>query len=599
MALLIIVSPAASMLDFSLLRGLDDLPTFLGCDARLARRLLRAPNKTLFTVHQIPKRGREGTREVWEVTDYDIANVYKGLARTLDEFFRARLLGFPHPSAHGYIRGRSTLTNARAHLGARLILNADIKSFFRSIRRRRIEELFKELGLGDDAARILTRVVSRANHLPLGLPTSPVLANAVCHQLDSALSALVPGGRYTRYADDLAFSGPVLPTKADVRHQLRAAGFKLADAKWRAGRAGRGLYVTGLSLEDAHKPHVPRTMKRRLRQELYYAKRFGVESHIGVRGAMSVQSWLNHCDGLIKYIRGVERDVGLAFQASFQEVLARGSAQVSYAQQNSAPSRKVFFFLDESEIRTQSVRRLAISLVVVEETVVVRNALSSALSDLAADPYGVTEKATLKKKGIHWNELSQDDRTTLTQVVRRLPVRAFIAYVTLPEGRAGYNHAYLQLLDVLLTARFVRYGGRDVEIVFEQNPRIKPAEVTTTANRAYVRLEQAKSRRPSSMPVVRESPKLGDAALPLPDLVLGIFGDYASFKLRAIEDLGAKKKRKGGELAVQRYARLRDKVRAIYDLDSGAVYSRRNPFRAWEPEATSEGGSGVHESTAD
>ncbi len=245
------------LIDFTLLQGSDDLHAFLGCDQALADLLLTAPDEVLFVRHEIPKKSGSGVREVWEVKGDRVGDLYKGLARKLDRFIRSRWNDFPHPAAQGYIRGRSTLTNAKEHIGAKVVLKADIKSFFRSIKFTKVVALFCQLGMSIHAATALARVVVREDHLPLGLPTSPILANAICHGLDARLAALVPGGHYTRYADDLSFSGPSMPEKVAVKAELKLDGFELAENKWRLARAGRGLFVTGLSLEDQHQPRVP------------------------------------------------------------------------------------------------------------------------------------------------------------------------------------------------------------------------------------------------------------------------------------------------------------------------------------------------------
>ena len=282
------------LMDFKLMEGEADLHVFLRCGPDLAHRLLHGPDDSLFVRHLIPKTGgRGGTREVWEVRTDRLGDLYKGLARRLDEFIRRNLAGFPHESAHGYVANRSTWTNANAHVGTTRVLKADIKSFFRSISREKVVGLLRQLGLSPGAATALATVVARENHLPLGLHTSPLLANAVCHDLDHRLTGLAPGGRYTRYADDMAFSGPALPTRAAVEAELKMDGFELAADKWRLARAGRGLYVTGLSIEDRCRPRVPKETKRRLRQDLHHAEQRGLEPHLGRRGYGTVQSGIN------------------------------------------------------------------------------------------------------------------------------------------------------------------------------------------------------------------------------------------------------------------------------------------------------------------
>ncbi|MFO0632979.1 MAG: hypothetical protein U0168_09035 [Nannocystaceae bacterium] len=99
------------------------------------------------------------------------------------------------------------------------------------------------------------------------------------------------------------------------------------------------------------------------------------------------------------------------------------------------------------------------------------------------------------------------------------------------------------------------------------------------------------ARRPVAVPSCEILSKGSDPALPLPDLVLGLLGDFALSGIRAQrEEVGErKKKRKTGDQASNRYEQISHKVKAIYDLPSGVVYSRRNPFSPWAPSETATG----------
>lgn len=139
-----------------------------------------------------------------------------------------------HESAHGFCRGRSCRTSVMHHLGKDLLLRLDLKSFFPSIGKARIEAVFRSLGYPSGVSRTLAGLCAhRASallagrdlqqipwdlrkllsgwHLPQGAPTSPALANLCAWRLDSRLDGLAQrlGLHYTRYADDLAISGTI------------------------------------------------------------------------------------------------------------------------------------------------------------------------------------------------------------------------------------------------------------------------------------------------------------------------------------------------------------------------------------------------------
>lgn len=558
---------------------------FLGCSEQVAHRLLNDPDELLFSCFEIPKRGRlGGTREVWEVTEEIIGDLYKGLARKLDAFLRSRLPHFPHNCAHAYVAGRSTLSNARVHLGASLIVNADIRLFFRSIGRTRILALFNELGLSGKAAAAISKVVVRDDHLPLGIPTSPLLANAVCVGLDERLRALVPGGRYTRYADDLSFSGPVLPSKAAVAAELEREGFQLSETKWRAARAGRGLYVTGLSLEDRCQPRVPKAMKRRLRQDLYHARERGLVAHLGARGYGSVRAGINQIAGLISYVRGIEPRIGSTFLGQWRKLLGDAGFEVAYASQDAA-ERRILFVTDESVIEHGGRCVMVLALVIVEDVDLVREASQNFLESLSSNPYGATSKEELLEKGLHWNAFVPDDRTRATEWVRALPFRCFLATATLgDQAKLTYDETYRRLLVKLVQGRLVRYDRCTIDLLVEQNSKVNLPKLAADVNAVYEKLARTNSRRPGAVPAIRAAAKLEEGALPLPDIVMGIFGDYArsAHQAQPQADAVAKKKRQPGGQAANRFEQVRDKIRAIYDLDTGEVYSRRRPFRPWQ-----------------
>lgn len=177
-------------------------------------------------------------------------------------------------AAHGFVTGRSIVTNARHHLdGASELLNYDLKDAFPSVKRDRVRHLFvrhvkvplKHLGENADQAtanRIVDYLVELTTHegaLPQGAPTSGYLLNIACTRMDKYiykfLSEFDYRMRYTRYADDLTISGPLeIPrvVARNVQKIIRHCGYELNMAKARHLSAARGqrLEVTGLILEQ-------------------------------------------------------------------------------------------------------------------------------------------------------------------------------------------------------------------------------------------------------------------------------------------------------------------------------------------------------------
>jgi RNA-directed DNA polymerase len=126
------------------------------------------------------------------------------IQRKLNQVLRAAYSA--RSPVHGFVRHKSIVTNARRHLQKRLVLNFDLENFFPSIHFGRVKGLFQGKGymLPEQVATTLAQICCDKGVLPIGAPTSPVLSNMVCAQMDSRLKRLAMGSgcTYTRYADD-------------------------------------------------------------------------------------------------------------------------------------------------------------------------------------------------------------------------------------------------------------------------------------------------------------------------------------------------------------------------------------------------------------
>jgi hypothetical protein len=214
---------------------IDQLARALGVPLQVFRDVIACEEPTLiYYRHRIPKRNPRNAmdvRIVWESRDESIARSHKAVARRLDDFARRLNIGYPHRAAHGYVTGGSTRSNAEPHCGARALIRADIENFFPTIALERIESILGTIGLSSIPAKALARFATIEGNLPLGLPESPVISNLVCLDLDKDLQLLADqtGARYTRYADDMTFSGSAnLPSKEQIRTVLRNHSFRLS-----------------------------------------------------------------------------------------------------------------------------------------------------------------------------------------------------------------------------------------------------------------------------------------------------------------------------------------------------------------------------------
>ena len=216
----------------------------------------------LYRCYELPKKSG-GNRTVTVPAD-----ALKSLQRRLLRFGFAEI---PlHEAATGFRSGLSIRDNALPHVGKPLVVNVDIASFFPSTRYELVLRACRKLlggKISPAAARLVADLCSFRGALPTGAPTSPTIANIVLTPLDKALGKVCVrhGISYTRYADDLTFSGgseakKVLPF---VHRLLDQLGYRLDGKKTNLFRRGRRQVVTGLVVND--KPNLPRRLRRKLR----------------------------------------------------------------------------------------------------------------------------------------------------------------------------------------------------------------------------------------------------------------------------------------------------------------------------------------------
>jgi hypothetical protein len=197
--------------------------------------------------------------------------------------------------AHGFRRGRSVRTGAAPHVGKAAVLHLDLEDFFPTVTFGRVRGLLIALGYGylvattlavlmTEAERQPVQVDDKLYHVPVGLrhcvqgaPTSPGLCNCIALRLDRRLSGLARkfGFAYTRYADDLTFSGDdggaVNALRAQATRIIRAEGFRVNARKTHIARQGRRQCVTGVVVNRTL--GLSRQERRRLRAELHHLRK--------------------------------------------------------------------------------------------------------------------------------------------------------------------------------------------------------------------------------------------------------------------------------------------------------------------------------------
>ena len=186
------------------------------------------------------------------------------------------------PYCHGFRPGRSIVTNAKWHVSRKELLKLDIADFFPSVTINRVINLFRGLGYSYDVGFYLASLCCLDGKLPQGAPTSPYISNVICKGMDSRIVKLAKRNKfnYTRYADDLTFSGEHINAGFIdlVSTIVGENGFTLNESKTRLYRSKGKRIVTGISVND--KLTVPREYKRKIKQEIYYIKKYGLLDHL-------------------------------------------------------------------------------------------------------------------------------------------------------------------------------------------------------------------------------------------------------------------------------------------------------------------------------
>lgn len=189
--------------------------------------------------------------------------------------------------AKAYRFGGSTLRNAKHHVGKQVVLKLDILHFFDSIRYSTVKDKVFPAEIYAEPLRILlTMLCYHKDALPQGAPSSPAITNIILYEFDELVGQWCRERdiAYTRYCDDMTFSGSFDPAEVIrfVRLELKKLGFLLNEQKTRIQHPGQQQSVTGIVVNE--KMSIPADYRRKLRQELYYCRKFGIQEHLQKTG---------------------------------------------------------------------------------------------------------------------------------------------------------------------------------------------------------------------------------------------------------------------------------------------------------------------------
>ncbi len=195
------------------------------------------------------------------------ASPLKNIQRKLNERLQCVYFNIQSPAAYGFIinttkqhrnnQTKNIITNAQKHLGNSYLLNIDLDNFFHQISQKTVISIYTghPFYFPKKLASTLAKLCTNKQRLPMGAPTSPVLSNFACLNLDKELIKWAKAQHitYTRFVDDLSFSSQKPITQhhiSDIKQILANHNFKIDPAKTKLYKPHQDKIVTGLVLKD-------------------------------------------------------------------------------------------------------------------------------------------------------------------------------------------------------------------------------------------------------------------------------------------------------------------------------------------------------------
>ena len=212
--------------------------------------------------------------------------------------------------AFAYVSGRNILSNARPHVGNPILLKLDIHHFFDNIHFDSVFGIFRNEGHSIEFSRLIAGLVTIDDFLPQGAPTSPAISNIYLKKFDEEIGEYCKKNNivYTRYSDDLTFSmqhfDPDLVKV--VKEKLKALNLELNKKKSKIFSGPLQKRVTGIVVNE--KPQVPTDFRRKIRQEMHYILKYGLDEHLERKEIDDAGVYTKSLLGRIDFVLQINKD---------------------------------------------------------------------------------------------------------------------------------------------------------------------------------------------------------------------------------------------------------------------------------------------------
>lgn len=211
--------------------------------------------------------------------------------------------------AKAYVPGITLKQNLVFHKEQSVVLTIDVKDFFSSIKKRQVKTLFRILGYSTEVADFLSKLCSLNDKLPQGAPTSPYISNLKLSEFDDTISSFCLKNkiRFTRYADDMTFSGTFEYAEiiSLVKTELAKISLEINPNKLKIRKSGTQQLVTGVVVNK--KLQVPRYKRKKIRQEIYYIKKWGITEHLNKIDSRKA-NYIEHLLGKVLFVLFINPD---------------------------------------------------------------------------------------------------------------------------------------------------------------------------------------------------------------------------------------------------------------------------------------------------
>lgn len=291
------------------------LSLLLGLEATELTYYLYVEDDLFYTRFEIPKKNGKKriinvpSERLMEIQRWILDNILTPMDSDLSE------------SCCGFRKGTSIKTNAQIHCNKDCVLNLDLKDFFPSVNIDRVFYIFYNKGYTKKVSYYLAKLVTKNGVLPQGAPTSPMISNLAAIMMDKRLKGLSEAyhADYSRYADDLTFSGASNITNMIpiIEKIVCDEGFTVNEKKTHYAYNYQRQEVTGLVVNK--NVGIKKEYINNIRKELYYCKKYGVNNHLDYI-SMHKSFYKEHLVGKIEWIKSIDKIQGERLKTIFNEI---------------------------------------------------------------------------------------------------------------------------------------------------------------------------------------------------------------------------------------------------------------------------------------